>query len=47
VRPFDIDALPPEQGDRTRIDQLKELSYITYGRPLDEVTEEIMRKFTL
>jgi type IV secretory pathway TraG/TraD family ATPase VirD4 len=46
VRPFDIDALPPEQGDRARIDQLKELSYITYGRPLDEVTEEIMRKFT-
>lgn len=47
VRPFDIAALPPEQGDRERIEQLKELSYLTYGRPKDEVNEEIMKKFSL
>jgi hypothetical protein len=47
MRAFDITTLPPLQGDRTKIDPLKELSYITYGRPADEVNEEIMRKFTL
>jgi hypothetical protein len=46
-KPFDIGIGPPPQGDRTRIDPLKELSYITYGRPLDEVNEEVMRKFSL
>ncbi len=46
-RPFDIATLPPEQGDRSRIEPLKELSYLTYGRPADEVNAEIMRKFQL
>ncbi len=46
VKPFDIATINQEVGDKTRIDQLKELSYITYGRPVDEVTEEIMKKFT-
>ncbi len=44
---FDIDINPPFKGDMTRIAPLKELSYVTYGRPLDEVNEEIMRKFNL
>ncbi|MEN9551923.1 MAG: hypothetical protein RI935_300 [Candidatus Parcubacteria bacterium] len=44
-RPFDIATLPPDQGDRSRIEPLKELSYLTYGRPLEEVNEEIMKKF--
>jgi hypothetical protein len=43
---FDIDINPPFKGDMTRIAPLKELSYVTYGRPLDEVNEEIMRKFS-
>lgn len=46
VKPFDIVTLDQEIGDKSRIDPLKELSYITYGRPADEVNEEIMRKFT-
>ncbi len=46
-KPFDIDVNPPFKGDHTRIDPLKELSYITYGRPADEVNEEIMKKFSL
>ncbi len=44
-RPFDIATLPPDPGDRSRIEPLKELSYLTYGRPADEVNAEIMRKF--
>ncbi len=46
-KPFDIVTLPPEEGDRSRIDALKELSYLTYGRPRDEVEAEILRKYQL
>lgn len=44
-KPFDIAAKQSPKGDITKIDALKELSYLTYGRPLDEVTAEIMRKY--
>lgn len=47
MKPFDIGTFPPTQGDKSKIDALKELSYLTYGRPLDEVTAEIMRKYNL
>lgn len=46
-RPFDIATLPPPKGDSSRIEPLKELSYITYGRPADEVNAEIMKKFQM
>lgn len=46
-KPFDIMTLPPEQGDRTRIDALKEISYLTYGRPREDVEAEILKKYQL
>ena len=46
-KPFNIMTLNIEKGDIDKIGALKELSYLTYGRPVDEVNEEIMRKFTL
>ena len=46
-KPFDIDVKAPYKGDPSRIDPLKELSYVTYGRPKDEVNDEIMKKFSL
>lgn len=46
-KPFDITTYPPISGDRNRIDALKELSYLTYGRPADEVNAEIMKKYQL
>jgi hypothetical protein len=46
-KPFDIATNPPSKGDHERIPMLKELSYVTYGRPADEVNAEIMRKFNL
>jgi type IV secretory pathway TraG/TraD family ATPase VirD4 len=46
-KPFDVDVPFPPKGDHTRIETLKELSYVTYGRPADEVNAEIMRKFNL
>jgi hypothetical protein len=46
-KPFDIFVPFPPRGDITKIDALKELSYLTYGRPADEVTAEIMKKYNL
>jgi hypothetical protein len=46
-KPFDIAASSSPKGDITKIDALKELSYLTYGRPADEVTAEIMKKYNL
>ncbi|MBP6948530.1 MAG: type IV secretory system conjugative DNA transfer family protein [Candidatus Pacebacteria bacterium] len=46
-KPFDISVPFPPRGDIAKIDALKELSYITYGRPVDEVNAEIMRKYNL
>lgn len=46
-KPFNIAVLPPSQGDRNRIPQLQELSHLAYGRPLEEVTAEIMKKYNL
>lgn len=46
-KPFDIATFAPEKGDVTRVGALKELSYITYGRPADEVNDEILRKYQL
>jgi hypothetical protein len=46
-KPFDIVTFPPEQGDRSRIDPLKELSYLTYGRPKEEVENEVLKKYQL
>lgn len=46
-KPFDIVILPPEKGDRSRIEALKEISYLSYGRPREEVEAEILRKYQL
>lgn len=46
-KPFDIVTLPPDQGDRSRIDPLKELSFLTYGRPREEVEAEVLKKYQL
>jgi len=43
--PFSIETLPPEQTDSSKLEQLKELSYLTYGRPREEVEREIMSKY--
>ena len=45
IKPFNIRALGKLQGDKGKIDSLKELSYLKYGRPFDEVNDEIMKKY--
>lgn len=44
-KPFDIVTLPPMVGDTSRIEALKELSYLTYGRPRGEIESEILKKY--
>lgn len=45
AKPFNIKTLPAPGGDPGAVDKLKELSYLTYGRPREEVEEEIMERY--
>lgn len=44
-KPFNIKESFPPHGSQETIDELKQLSYLKYGRPREEVEKEIMRKF--
>jgi len=45
IKPFNIKTLPPEEGNKSIVDNLKELSYVKYGRDRGEVEKEIMARF--
>ncbi len=45
VKPFNIETLPPPQGDRTVVENIKELSYLKYGKDRVIVEEAIMQKY--
>ncbi len=45
TKPFNLHTLPPEKGNPDIVDNLKELSYIKYGRDRAEVEEEIMGRY--
>ncbi len=45
TKPFNIAAMPPEQGNNVLAEQLKQLSYMTYGAPKEEVDAEIFGRF--
>jgi hypothetical protein len=45
TKPFNIATLPPEQGNPSMAQKLKELSYLKYGAPREEVEAEIMARF--
>jgi hypothetical protein len=45
ARPFTLQSEQPQPVDFTRVDALKELSYMTYGRAREDVEAEIRRKF--
>lgn len=44
-KPFNIKEGFPPRGPKETIEELKQLSYLKYGRPKEEVQKEIMRKF--
>lgn len=45
TKPFNIATIAPEEGDMSIVGQLKELSYLKYGRDREEVEKEIMARF--
>jgi hypothetical protein len=45
ARPFNFRLEKPEKGNPGLAAQLKELSYLTYGRPRSEVEGEILKKY--
>ncbi len=45
AKPFNIEVPPPPQGDNQKVDLLKELSYMKYAKPKEEVEKIIMEKF--
>lgn len=45
AKPFNITTLPPEKGDIARAAKLKELSYLKYGVPREQVEAEILARF--
>jgi hypothetical protein len=46
VKPFNIETLPPAQVNPEVIENLKQLSHLTYGRDRDEVEEEIRGRYS-
>ncbi len=43
--PFSMETYPPQKGNTEIAEKIKELSYLTYGRPRAEVEEEILTRF--
>lgn len=44
-KPFNLRIPPPPKGNSDIADKLKELSYLKYGRPREEVEAEIMARY--
>ena len=40
--PFNVQLIPPQQYDASRIEDIKQLSYLKYGQPREEVEKLIM-----
>lgn len=45
IKPFNIKTIPPELVNRSKLESLKELSYLKFGRPREQVENEIMKKY--
>ena len=45
TKPFNIKTLPPVNGTPEFVESIKQLSYLKFGRPREEVEEEIMEKY--
>ena len=45
TKPFNIATFPPPEGNREAVEMIKELSYLKFGRPREEVEGEIMDKY--
>lgn len=46
-KPFSMATYPTPRGDKSKLKDLQDLSYMKYGRPREEVESEIMSKYQL
>lgn len=46
VKPFNIETLPPPQGNRDVVESVKQLSYLKYGKKRDLVEADVMKKYS-
>ncbi len=46
IRPFNITTLPPSERDFSQVEKLKQLSHERYGRPREDVEQELLQKLT-
>jgi len=44
VKPFSASAVAPTEGNPDQVEKLKQLSYLKYGRPREEVEAEVKEK---
>ncbi|MGM0629073.1 MAG: type IV secretory system conjugative DNA transfer family protein [Patescibacteria group bacterium] len=44
-KPFNFKTLPPEEGDESQAEDIKQLSYLKYGRSREEIEEEIYSRY--
>ncbi len=47
AKPFNILIPPPLQGNKEQVEKLKEMSYLKYGRPREEVEKLVMEKYKI
>lgn len=45
LKPFSLETMAPPKGDLDIVPKLKELSYLTYGKPRDVIEDEIKRRY--
>jgi len=45
TKPFNLKTLAPVKGNLEMVDKIKELSYLKFGRPREEIEEEIMERY--
>jgi len=46
VKPFNIETLPPPQGNKDVVESVKQLSYLKFGKERSLVEAEIMKKYS-
>lgn len=47
AKPFNVEILPPPKSDNALIENLKQMSYLKYGKPREEIEKLIMAKYKI
>ena len=47
AKPFNIEVPPPPSGDINQVEKLKEMSYLKYGKPREEIEKLVMEKYKI